>query len=153
MNRTLLVSFSAYEWQILNKQFKNKISIHLSFHDTPIVIFIWYQKNSTLITITFNNILLQKRCKMFLFNLPGYGINELSVPRGWTDFLERRDKLLEALPIFIMGCCSLIWSLQDQENRNFYLSCDYLLNSNFLISITTSISIVVCQNLMLFSQK
>ena len=42
-------------------------------------------------------------------------MNELSVPRGWTDFLERRDKLLEALPIFIMGFCILIQALQNQQ--------------------------------------
>ena len=44
-----------------------------------------------------------KRLKDVISSLPGYGMNELSVPRGWTDFLERRDKLLEALPIVIMG--------------------------------------------------
>ena len=50
-----------------------------------------------------------------MLHLPGYGINELSVPRGWTDFLERRDKLLEALPIVIMGYWILEWSLQDMR--------------------------------------
>ena len=45
-------------------------------------------------------------CKLVFIefiNIPGYGRNELSVPRGWTDFRDRRDKLLEALPIVIMG--------------------------------------------------
>ena len=58
-----------------------------------------------------------KRLKDVISSLPGYGMNELSVPRGWTDFLERRDKLLEALPIFIMGWCNLIRSLQNQQSE------------------------------------
>ena len=61
-----------------------------------------------------------KRLKDALSSLPGYGMNELSVPRGWTDFLERRDKLLEALPIFIMGWYNLIRSLQNQQSESSF---------------------------------
>ena len=50
--------------------------------------------------------------------IPGYGRNELSVPRGWTDFRDRRDKLLEALPIVIMGYWILRGSLPDQQKNS-----------------------------------
>ena len=48
-------------------------------------------------------LVLSSNIETCIYSLPGYGTNELSVPKGWTDFRERSERLLEALPIVIMG--------------------------------------------------